>query len=211
MSNIKAVAYNGNIIGNYEYDNEDMFGTVMRDIVKTNGRKSIFSMIKDEKSLSIFVMRTYIRNVKVIVEKNVAKNYNDFAFIGFLEYYLDILTDLMLMEMKESEKLPERKENCGITLPAMSADEANTNGVVLTYRSSFNADFNKETSAIIGRGVSIDKMDRLKRFVSVSKDKCVRNNGVSVSIIYIDLTAIAEAMQNVLFIRKIIYSEKLII
>ena len=33
MSNIKAVAYNGNIIGNYEYDNEDMFGTVMRDIV----------------------------------------------------------------------------------------------------------------------------------------------------------------------------------
>lgn len=209
MSNNKAVAYNGNIIENIEYDNEGIFGTVMRDIVRTNGRKSIFSMIKDEKSLSIFVIRSYIS--KLVVEKNLAKNFSDFAIENFVNYYIDILTFIKFMELKESEELSDRKENCSITLPAMSADEANTNGLALAYRSSFNADFDKDTSAPISRSVSIDKMDRLKRFVSVSKDKCARNNGVSVSIIYINFTAIAEAMQKLLLIRKFMYSEKLII
>lgn len=203
MSNIKATAYNDNITDNMIYDNEGLFGTMMRDIVNTNGRKSIFSMIKDEKSLSIFVMRNYVKYAK----ENIEKKFGGKLDIIALDYLTDVLVFAYLMNMGNKDvRLSEKEDNDSITLPALSVHKLNTSGFDVTYRSSFDADSDKSCNALMGE-------DELMGLLCVPNDATsLSNSRTSVSnCIYVDLSAIAIATQFVLFVRKYLYSEKLIL
>lgn len=209
MLDFKVALCENDVITNNIYDNEELFNTVICEGVDKKVYKSVFLMIYPKKDLSIFVMRNCVR--KLVIEKTLNKNLNYFAIKNISYCYVEFLVFYLTMKKKESSALSIGKENCGITVLAISVDDANTNGLAIANRSAFNATFDKITYAPISRSVSIDKIDRLKRFVSVSKDKFARNNGVSVSIIYNNVTAIAEVMQKLLLIRKFMYSEKLII
>ena len=203
MSNIKAVAHNDDITENMIYDNEGLFGAMICEFIGNNGRKSIFSMIKDEKSLSIFVMRNYVKYAKEIIEKKFGGKLD----IITLDYLIDVLVCSYLMNTgKKDVRLSEKEDNSSITSPALVAEKVNTCGFDVTYRSSFDADIDKSIKALMGE-------DKLTGFVCVPNDAIsLSNGGVSVSdCAYVDLTAIAVAMQFVLFVRKFLYSEKLIL
>lgn len=203
MSNIKAAAYNDDVIENLEYDNEGLFGTMICKFIGNNGRKSIFSMIKDEKSLSIFVMRNYVKYAKEIIEKKFGGKLD----IVSLDYLIDVLVYAYLIDMgRKDVRLSEKEDNDSITLPALSVRKLNTSGFDVTYRSSFDADFDKSRIALIGE-------DELMGLLCVPNDATsLSNSRTSVSnCVYIDLSAIAIAMQFVLFVRKYLYSEKLIL
>ncbi len=203
MSNIKAAAYNDSITDNMIYDNEGLFGTMICEFIGNNGRKSIFSMIKDEKSLSIFVMRNYDRYAKEIIEKKFGGKLD----IITLDYLIDVLVYAYLMNMgKKDVRLSEKEDNDSITLSALSAHKLNTSGFDVTYRSAFDVDTEKSCDALMGE-------DELMGLLCVPNDATsLSNSRTSVSnCVYIDLSAIAIAMQFVLFVRKYLYSEKLIL
>ena len=203
MSNIKAATYNDDITDNMIYDNEGLFGTMICEFIGNNGRKSIFSMIKDEKTLSIFVMRNYVKYAKVIIEKKFGGKLD----IISLDYLIDVLVYTYLLDMgKKDVRLSEKEDNNSITLPALSMHKLNESGLDVSYRSAFDADFDKRNGAL---GVE----DKLVELLSVPNDATsLSNSGTSVSnSIFVDLSAIAIAMQFVLFVRKYVYSEKLIL
>ncbi|MBO5966918.1 MAG: hypothetical protein J6S14_00290 [Clostridia bacterium] len=203
MSNIKAASYNDDITDNMIYDNEGLFGTMICEFIENNGRKSIFSMIQIEKDLSIFVMRNYVKYAKEIIEKNFGGKLD----IITVDYLIDVLVYAYFTNMgKKDVRLSKKEDNDSITLPALSVRKLNTSGFDVTYRSVFGADSDKRCNALMGE-------DELMGLVCVPNDvTSLSNSRTSVSVCaYIDLSAIATAMQFVLFVRKYLYSEKLIL
>lgn len=203
MSNIKIAAYNNGVIDNMVYDNEGMFDTMICEFIENNCRKSVFLMIKDEKSLSNFVMRNYIKYAKEIIEKKFGGKLD----IITLEYLIDVLVFAYLMNMdKKSVRLSEKEENNSITLPSLSERKLNMDGFEVTYRSAFGVEYDKSCNALIGE-------DEPMELLGVPNDATsLYNSKISVSnCVYIDLSVITIAMQFVLFVRKYLYSEKLIL
>ena len=203
MSNFLAAAYNDDMTDHTIYDNEGLFGTMICEFIGNNGRKSIFSMIKDEKFLSIFVMRNYVKYAKDFIEKTFGGKLNTMM----LDYLIDVLAYAYFMNMgKKDVRLSEKEDNNSITLPALSVRKLNTSGFDVTYRSAFDADSDKSCNALMGE-------DELMGLLCVPNDATsLSNSRTSVSnCLYVDLSAIAIAMQFVLFVRKYLYSEKLIL
>ena len=203
MSNILAAAYKDDLTDNMIYDNEGMFGTMICEFIGNNGRKSIFSMIKDEKSLSIFVMRNCVKYAKEIIEKKFGGKLD----IVTSDYLIDVLVYAYFMNMgKKDVRLSEKEDDDSITLPALSVRKLNTSGFDVTYRSAFDAYSDKSCNTLVGK-------DELMGLLCVPNDATsLSNSRTSVSVCaYVDLSAIAIAMQFVLFVRKFLYSEKLIL
>ena len=208
MLDIKATLLENNIIKinmceNNMYDNEELFDTIICECIGKKGRKSIFSMINDEKDLSIFVIHSYIKHLHLneIIEKKFGKKLDN--------GYLDFLYTIVIFELYfESEKnqLLKKGDNNSITLPMFSVKILNTNGFEFICRSSFEAEMKKSSNKLKGEykanGLSCITNNAIGLFYS-GKSVCFYT--------FIELTAITIAMHFVLFVRKYLYSEKLIL
>ena len=148
-------------------------------------------------------MRNYIKYAKEIIENKFGGKLD----IIPLDCLIDVLVYSYFMNMRKTDvRLSDKEDNDSMTLSALSLRKLNTSGFDITYRSSFDADSDKSCNALMGG-------DELVGLACVPNDATsLSNSGTSVSnCVYVDLSAIAVAMQFVLFVRKYLYYEKLIL